>query len=98
MQPSEECTESDGSDFEETNMVNVAQDSINSFEINNAYSKLVENTLSEMKEKCSPSLLLPAITIKRSEEITGTVHIKNNNETEPVPVNVYVALRNCLHL
>ena len=92
MKASEEYTESDGSDFEETNMVNVnvAQDNINSFEINNAYSKLVENTLSEMKDKCSPSLLLPAITIKRSEEITGTVHIKNNNETEQVPVNVYV--------
>ena len=43
-----------------------------------------------MKEKCSPSLLLPAITIKWSEEITGTVHIKNNNETDQVPVNVYV--------
>ena len=37
MKASEEYTESDGSDFEETNMVNVnvAQDNINSFEINN---------------------------------------------------------------
>ena len=51
MKASEEYTESDGSDFEETNMVvNIAQDSINSFEINNAYSKLVENSVRNERE------------------------------------------------
>ena len=88
MKASEEYTESDGSDYEESNIVNVnpTRDCIDKLEINNAYSKLVENSWSKIKEKCSPSLLLPAVIVEPSEKITGTVHIKNNNETEQIPV------------
>ena len=92
MKACEEYTESDDSDYEESDIINVnpAQDCTDKLEINNAYSKLVENSWSEMKEKCSPSLLLPAVIVEPSENITGTVHIKNNNETEQIPVKVYV--------
>ena len=94
MKASEEYTESDGSDYEESNIINVnpTRDCIDKLEINNAYSKLgVENSWSKIKkEKCSPCLLLPAVIVEPSEKITGTVHIKNNNETEQIPVKVYV--------
>lgn len=91
IKASEEYTDSDDSDYEGSNIINVnpAQDCIDKLEINNAYSKLVENSWFEMKAKCSPSLLLPAV-IEPSENVTGTVHIKNNNETEQMPVKVYV--------
>ena len=76
MKASEEYTESDGSNYEESSIVNVntSQDCINKFEIDKAYSKLVENSLLETKEKCNPSLLLPAVIVEPSENITGTVH------------------------
>ena len=50
------------------------------FEVERAYSKLVDNSISEKGNKCSPSLLLPAI-VQPLEKVY--VQIKtSNNESE----------------
>ena len=64
---------------EPVNEVNKYQD-CEKLEVNNAYIKLTKCSLSEMENKCSPSLLLPAI-VQPSKQIT--VHIQSGgNEIE----------------
>ena len=89
MKASKEYVDSDDSsdNSEPKNQVDISQD-CKKFEVDNAYNNLVENSLSEMENNCSPSLLLPAI-VQPSEQIT--VHIKNSSN-----VVEKLAVKECL--
>ena len=84
MKASEEYVDSDdGSNIREPINEDKSRD-YRKLDLNNAYIKLVKNSISELENDCSFSLLLPTI-VQPSEQIT--VHIqRGNNEIEKVAV------------
>ena len=84
MKASEEYVNSDdGSNSSEPINEDKSRDR-RKLEVYNAYTKLVKNSVSELENDCSPSLLLPAI-VQPSEQVT--VHVQSgNNELQKVAV------------